>query len=157
MTKSENVVPGWMKQKRQEIEAATLKRELDDRRALTAHLLVERDGPKFWKSLKEKLNITVNALSSIGLTGSFSSPINSAHVHIEVLRPGNFPNLTNVDLHFYGNKICCTGLTGAYELCMGTKYNNKVGAQSAGRPTAYLDADQASEFVMRRMTDQVLR
>ena len=157
MTENENLVPEWMKKKQQEIEAVDAKRELEAQRALTAQLLIEKNGPTFWKSLKEKLNITVNALSTIGLSGSFTSPFESNHIHIEVMRPGNFPDLTNIDMHFDGKQIHCAGLIGAFNLRLVVKFNNEVGSQPEDRPTACLDADQTSEFIMRRMTDRVLR
>ncbi len=105
-----------------------------------------------------KLHITVESLSVIGLNGSFGSPIDASHVHIEVVKRDHFPSVANTDIHFDGNNLRCTGLNvGVYDLRLFATTSGDVIASTENQPNKMMDPDQTAEFIMKRMVESVKR
>lgn len=156
----DSMVPEWMRKKQEERERSEAERMRTENERFTAAFTVSRKAPQFWQSLKEKLHISVHSLDVLKLTGSFSSTTATPnHVHIEVLRPGNFPNISNADIHFDSDAgtIRATGLIGAHTFPLVARYNEEVGAQVQGRTTAFLNSDSLAEHIMRLLVDQAER
>jgi hypothetical protein len=153
----ESVVPSWMKEEQQKEEALESARHASEHRALAVHLILEREGPKFWQSLKEKLQISVESLRVLNLNGSFGSPMGDPrHIHIEVVRQESLPQLANTDIYFDGESFHCTGLNiGSYDVKLVVATNNDVAASVLNEPHKMMDPDRTAEYVMRRMVNFV--
>jgi hypothetical protein len=160
MTDDSSLVPQWMRDKKAEMDRTEALRQQADAQERIAELLIESKGAGFWQSLKEKLHITVDALPTLNLTGSFDSPLADAnHVHIEVSSRTNHPQASKVDIHFDGSKmIRVSGLVGVFEFRLVTRPHDEiVGVQPDHRSTARWTPDQTAEEIMKRMVEQASR
>lgn len=154
----ESLVPEWIMREKRDIEREENSRREFARMNAEAMLAMERKAPIFWKSLKDKLYITVESLPIISLNGSFSSPLDSNHVLVEVSKVSHFPSVANSDLHFDGNEVRCTGLNiGAYQIRILASTDGDVSASVVGQPFKAMNPDQTAEFIMKKMVDYVKR
>ena len=153
----DSMVPSWMKEEQKKEEALESARLISEHRERAALLAIERFGPAFWQSLKEKLQISVRSLHVLNMTGSFSSPMGDPrHIHIEVARPENFPQLANTDIYFDGESFRCSGLNiGSYDVKLMVSTNNEVAASVLSEPHKMMDPDGTAEYIMRRMVNFV--
>jgi hypothetical protein len=153
----ESLVPEWIMREKRDMEREENSRQEAARMDAEAKLTIERKAPIFWQSLKEKIHITIESLPIIGLNGSFKSSTPD-HIHVEVSRVGNFPSVTNSDLHFDGNEVRCTGLNvGHYQIRILASTDGDIIAAIAGQSFKPLDADRAVEYIMKKMVDYVKR
>jgi len=72
LTMNDSVKPEWMKKKQSEQEATAAETEIRRQRAENAALLIDKEGQKFWKEIKEKLAIAVEFLPDLKLKGVIS-------------------------------------------------------------------------------------
>ncbi len=146
-----------MRKKRAEREAAARAEDLRQQRIGAAALLIDRDGQKFWKELKEKLAIAVEFLPDLKLAGLIS-PTGDDALRILVNKPGVSANQTYTDL-FYdreAKEIRCGILNGGmYSLrfCVVTEENRVVVTSS--RQSGMMDPEAAAQYVMEKMIDYI--
>jgi len=151
------VKPEWMRKKQAEQEAAAKAEDLRQQRIVDSALLIDRDGLKFWKELKEKLAIAVEFLPDLKLAGSIS-PTGVDAIRILVNKPGVSLNQTYSDL-FYNREAkeirCGMQNRGMYSLgfCVVTD-ENRVVVASSGR-AGVMGPEAAAQFVMERMIDYI--
>jgi hypothetical protein len=153
---NDSLMPEWMKKKKAEQESASAKEETRQQRTVTASLLIERDGPNFWKELQEKLEIGVQFLPQLGFTGSTTTF--GGGVRVSVSSPGVFANQTYTDLfwtHELGG-IRCSGLNiGAYTLQFRITPDNRVAVLSSRSGYDLMNPYDACEYVMKLMIDLI--
>jgi hypothetical protein len=132
-------------------ELAEARRQAAEQRALAAALFVEEEGPKFWKTLKEKLQIAVDALPVLSLNGSFSS-IGPVSVRINMNQPGIFANITYTDIFIDQNGFRCTTLDdGFYNLAFCIVSENNLAVMDQQHESSPMNPEEASEYIIRRM------
>jgi len=154
---NDSVKPEWMRKKQAEQEATARAEDLRQQRIIAAALLIDRDGQKFWKELKEKLAIAVEFLPDLKLSGSIS-PVGDNAIRILVNKPGPFANQAYTDL-FYNSEakeIRCGILNGgmySLGLCVVTD-ENRVAVISSRQPGA-MDSEAAAQHIMVKMIDSV--
>ena len=149
------LMPEWMKKKHEADELAKAKEEARQQKLMTAALLIEREAPKFWKQLQEKIAIAVEFLPKLDMTGSITTF--GSGMRVSVSCPGVFANQTYTDLFFNGEvrKIRCTTLNGGvYTLQFTVGPDDTVGVESS-RDAIFMNVDQASEYVMRKMIEVI--
>ena len=151
-----SVMPEWMMKKmKAEPVSAIARQETRQQRVVTfASLLIEKDSPKFWRELQEKLEISVKFLPGLGLTGSTSSFGNG--VRVTVNSPGIFPIRTYTDLFWTpeAGGIRCSGLNiGTYIFQFRVTPDNRVAVFSSRGGCALMNPEQACEHVMKAMID----
>jgi len=150
------VKPEWMKKRQAEQEATTTEQELRRQRADAAALLIDRDGEKFWKDLKEKLAIAVEFLPDLKLEGLIS-PQGKDALRIAVSKPGVFLNQTYTDI-FYNRdakQLRCGLLNkGIYNLMFCVTGDGRVMVNDL-RDSGTMNADGAAQHIMELMIDQI--
>jgi|SRR5208282_4932346 len=150
---NDSVRPEWMKKKQAEQESAARAEDLRQQRIVAAALLIDRDGQKFWKELKEKLAIAVEFLPDLKLAGLIS-PTGDDALRILINKPGVFANQTYTDL-FYNREakeIRCGILNGGmYSLgfCVVTDENRVTVISS--RQSGVMDPEAAAQYIMENM------
>src|SRR4029077_8907977 len=148
------IKPDWMKKKQEEQEAAA--RELEVRRQPSADAVsvIEKDGPRFWKELKEKLVIAVSFLPNLNLTGSITTvgDVSSADaIRVTINKPGTSLNQTYTDLYFNidAKQIRCGTLNGGvYTLLLGVTPDRRVEVIRPSKQSKAMAADATSQYVM---------
>lgn len=154
----DSMVPDFIKRRRDEKRKEEEQKTFETQKALAAQLLIETRGPQYWQSFKEKLQIAVESLSALNLTGSFSSPLGDLkHIHIEVTRPSQFVKMSKADIHFDGGSISANGLIGQFLFVLTVDYRHEIGVHFPDRSTACASADFLVEYILGRMIDQVER
>ena len=152
---NDSVKPEWMRKKQAEQEAAVRAEDLRQQRVVAAALLINRDGQKFWKELKEKLAIAVEFLPDLRLAGSIS-PTSDDAIRILANKPGVLASQTYTDLSYNreAKEIRCGTLNrGIYSLrfCVITG-ENRVAVISSLRP-GVMGPEAAAQHVMEKMID----
>lgn len=154
----DSLVPDWIMREKRAMDREDESRRDAARMGAEAKLALERKGPIFWQSLKEKIHITVESLPVIGLDGSFSSPLEPNHVHVEVSKVSDFLSVANSDLYFDGREVRCTGLNvGAYSIRLLASTDGEVSATVTGQPFKAMNPDESAAFIVKKMADYVKR
>jgi hypothetical protein len=154
---SKSQMPEWMKKKQQEMRLSEATEKDAERRKLAAALLIQSESPEFWKRLLDNLKLAVEALATIELTGSYSQ-IGLNAVRISMNHPDLFASRTHTDLFHETGRIRCTTLgVGAYNLDFHVISETEVGVLDKHKGGSPMNADQASEYVIRRMVDFIER
>jgi hypothetical protein len=160
MTAGEKLIPDWLKRKQEIVELEEAQREAGAQGRLAAGLLIERQRPKFWQQLVEKLKIAIDALPEVPalkLAGSLS-PFGSTQVRLDMRRTGLWANTTYTDLFCDEWRIRCTTLgDGAYNLEFCTIGNTEIAVVDDRSPGTPMDADYASQYIMGRMVNLLER
>ena len=152
-------MPEWMKKKKKaEQEPAGVKEEARQQQGgvTFASLLIKRDGRKFFRELQEKLEISVQFLPELGLTGS-TSPLGDG-VRVSVSCPGILPIQTYTNLFWTQEVggIRCSGLNiAAYTLQFRVTPDNRVAVLSSRGGCDLMNPEETCEHVMKMMIDLI--
>ena len=153
-------MPDWIKKRLQAEQLEKAEEEAKRQRSLAGGLLIEKERPRFWRQLQEKLNIDVQFLPKLGIIGSISAhpgaPSNPS-LRINMMRSGIYPNQTYTDVFLDANRIRCTTLgDGAYsfQFCVVSDTEIAVMNEANGQR---MDSGQASEYILRRMVELIDR
>lgn len=94
------VIPAWIKEKKEQLDLNDALREIEEQRQRVADLVIQREGPTFWKRFINALNTNVTALPAIRLAGTItvSGDIEAeACCKVVVARQGYAPSHSSVD------------------------------------------------------------
>jgi hypothetical protein len=148
-------IPAWIKKLQQEHALADARRDAARKQAVEDSLLLQQEGPKFWSQLQQSLDIAVDSLPVLKLSGSISHF--SEGIRVEVVYYHLIPVRTYTDISYDPTSAvvrCSTMNGGICQLYLCVANNNEIVACSELDGPS-MDPEQASEFIIRPMVDAV--
>jgi hypothetical protein len=151
----ETRIPAWIKKLQQEHALADARRDAARKQAVEDSLLLQQEGPKFWNQLQQSLDIAVDSLPVLKLSGSISHF--SEGIRIEVVYYHLVPVRTYTDISYDPTSAvvrCSTMNGGICQLYLCVADDNEIVAVSEIDGPS-MNPEQAAEIIVRPMVDAV--
>jgi hypothetical protein len=154
--------PEWVKRRESKITLAKAKAAAATERENAASLMIEADGPEFWRQILLEFEVNTKALPAFGARGR-ASTFDNAHTHekccrVDVAQKGSIAGMTYTDLFYKpgDSKIWSRTLDGdvvTYTFCVLPKSRKlAVMADDEFEPKT---AKEVAESVVEKMLDRV--
>lgn len=154
------LMPSWIKERKAKDDATRARADKADNEVLCAEMLVQAEGPRWFRQLVMELTINTESLPEIGLAGSSTRQAGQSREEIwrvSVSLRSVFPRMTHTDVMYIpgSSVIRCHTLEGkafTLQLCPNP---SRVGLSVLIEDSLYT-AQEAAEFIVRAMVARVV-